>query len=67
VGINEEFTILCDWCGVQPETGQTFNNYMEAYQEMVRVSQYEGWLLRTKDGQIIFACPECVADGRVRG
>lgn len=64
MGIQERFSLHCDWCGVEPETGQEFDNYMEAYQEMTRVARYEGWLLR-KDGMLF--CPECVTEGRARG
>jgi hypothetical protein len=64
VGINEQYSLECDWCGLGPELGLTFSEYIEAYQEMTRVARYEGWLLR-KDGK--FFCPDCVAEGRAKG
>ena len=64
MGINESYNLVCDWCGLEPELGLVFDNYMEAYQEMQRVARYEGWLLRS-DGR--FFCPDCVTEGKARG
>jgi len=67
VAIEGRFTLHCDWCGIEPDPGQAYKTYEEAYTEMQRVSKVESWLLQYRESRVIFTCPECVAAGRVRG
>jgi len=63
---SERYSIHCDWCGVEPDPGQTFPSHTDAYKEMIRISRHESWFLKYVGSQLILGCPECTADGRFK-
>lgn len=65
MGIVSTHRVVCDFCGVEPEAGQSFDTFEEAYAEMQRLTRHESWLLRDRGStNKTLLCPECVTAGR---
>lgn len=63
MGVQQQFWVDCDWCGTGPDV--KFGTYDEAYDELLRLSRYESWLLLDRGAtEKVALCPDCAAEGR---